>query len=788
MLSHFCSPYHTNTALYPVITQLERAAGFASHDEAADRLAKLEALLGQGTEQLDEAVALIGALLGVPNDGRYPAPNLSPQRQKQRTLEVLIEQLAGLARERPVLELYEDVHWIDPSTLELLDLLVERVRALTVLVVLTYRSEFSPPWTGQSHVTALTMNRLGRRQGAHLVARVTGDKPLPAAIVEQIVARTDGVPLFVEELTRTVLESGLLTDAGDHYELSGPLSPLAIPATLRDSLMARLDRLTPVVKEVAQLAATLGRTFNFELLAAVSSMEGRTLEDALLQLEAAELVYRRGVAPDTTYDFKHALVQDVAYQSLLKRRRQRQHAHIAQVLVEQFPVVADNEPEVVAHHYTEAGLAGPAADQWLKAGRRAMQRSANVEAERHVKKGLDVLQAMPEGPERRRREIALQNTLGVCLMPTRGFGNPDVAEAFSRAASISEEEGDARGLFVALRGKGQYQMISGDLRAAREQAREILGLAQELDDPGILIEAHHLGWSALTFTGDFGAAHRHAEAGIALYDRERDHGLTYVYSGHDPGVCCRSFGSLALWQLGYPDEALAKCRDGERLARDVAHPFSVTVALWAAGMLHLLRRDTNATLETGEAMIAHCSEKGFPPFIPMGRIFHGGALAEQGELTTGIAELAEGIAGVRASGTEYTLPLFFAWLAEICGKGGRIEEGLAALERGRALSEETEDRFILPEFDRIEGEFLLARSAHNQAEAQACFERSMHLAHARDAKCLELRAATSLARLWGEQGKRRKAHDLLAPVYDWFTEGFDTADLKDAKALLNDLG
>ena len=490
----------------------------------------------------------------------------------------------------------------------------------------------------------------------------------------------------------------------------------------------------------------------------------------------------------TTYDFERTLVRDVAYQSLLKRRRQRQHAHIAQVLVEQFPVVADNEPEVVAHHYTEAGFAGPAADQWLKAGRRAMQRSANVEAERHVKKGLDVLQAMPEEPERRRREITLQNTLGVCLMPTRGFGNPDVAEAFSRAASIAEEEGDARGLFVALRGKGQYQMISGDLRAAREQAREILGLAQELDDPGILIEAHHLGWSALTFTGDFGAAHRHAEAGIALYDRERDHGLTYVYSGHDPGVCCRSFGSLALWQLGYPDEALAKCRDGERLARDLAHPFSVTVALWAAGMLHLLRRDTNATLETGEAMITHCSEKGFPPFIPMGRIFHGGALAEQGELTTGIAELAEGIAGVRASGTEYTLPLFFAWLAEICGKGERIEEGLAALERGRALSEETEDRFILPEFDRIEGEFLLARSAHNQAEAQACFERAMHLAHARDARCLELRAATSLARLWGEQGKRRKAHDFLAPVYDWFTEGFDTGDLKDAKALLNDLG
>ncbi len=683
-----------------------------------------------------------------------------------------------------MLEQYEDVHWVDPSTLELLDLLVERVRALRVLVVLTYRTEFSPPWIGQSHVTALTMNRLGRRQGAAMVDRVTGGKALPDEILDQILAKTDGVPLFVEELTRTVLESGLLTDAGDHYELSGPLPPLAIPATLHDSLMARLDRLAPV-KEVAQLAATLGRSFSFELLAAVSSMDGPALEDALLQLEAADLIYRRGVAPDITYDFKHALVQDVAYQSLLKGRRQQQHARIAEVLVEQFPVVADNEPEVVAHHYTAAGLAGPAADQWLKAGQRAMQRSANVEAERHLKKGLDVLQAMDDGPERRRREIALQNTLGACLMPTRGFGNPEVAEAFSRAASIAENEGDARGLFVALRGKGQYQLISGDIPTARAQAKRILGLAEELDEPGVLIEAHHLGWSTLTFAGDFDAARRHAETAIALYDRERDHHLTYVYSGHDPGVCARSFGSLALWQLGYPDQALANCQDGERLAREVAHPFTVAVAFWATGMMHILRRETDATRQTGEAMIAHCSDKGIPPFIPMGRVFRGGALAEQGDVTVGIAEVAEGLAGVRASGTEYTLPLFFAWLAEICGKGGRLEEGLAALEQGRALSEQTEDRFSLPEFDRLEGEILLARCARNQAEAQACFERSLQLARAQDARCLELRAATSLARLWAGSGRRAEAHDLLAPVYDWFTEGFETADLKEAKALLD---
>jgi predicted ATPase len=330
-------------------------------------------------------------------------------------------------------------------------------------------------------------------------------------------------------------------------------------------------------------------------------------------------------------------------------------------------------------------------------------------------------------------------------------------------------------------------MISGDLGTAREQASRILNLAEDLDDPGILIEAHHLGWSALTFTGDFGAARKHAATGIALYDRERDHRLTYIYSGHDPGVCCRSFGSLALWQLGYPNQALAACRDGEALARELSHPFSVTIALWATGMLHLLRRETSATRETGESMIAHCSEKGLPPFIPMGKIFRGGALAEAGELAEGITELRQGIAGVRATGTEYTLPLFYAWLGELCGKGGHVEEGLSSLEEGVVMSEKNGDRFSLPEFHRVRGELLLARSARSKNEAEDAFRQAIKIAREQEAKSLELRAATSFARLWGEQRKRSEAHDLLAPLYGWFTEGFDTADLKEAKALLGEL-
>jgi predicted ATPase len=370
-------------------------------------------------------------------------------------------------------------------------------------------------------------------------------------------------------------------------------------------------------------------------------------------------------------------------------------------------------------------------------------------------------------------------------MPTRGFGNPEVAQAFSRAAAICETEGDSHGLFVALRGKGQYQMISGDLPTAREQAARILKLAEELDDPGILIEAHHLGWSALTFTADFGAAQRHVEEGIARYDRERHHGLTYIYSGHDPGVCCRSFGALAAWQQGYAEQALARCRDGESLARELAHPFSITIALWALGMLHQLRREPDATAETGETLIAHCQEKGFPPFIPVGRMFRAGALAEAGEVAEGIVEMREGIAGVRASGTEYTLPMFFAVLGEMCGDGGRIDEGLSALEEGLAMAEKNQDRFSLPEFHRIRGELLLSRSARDKADAEACFESALEIARGQGARLLELRAAVSLARLWAENSRPAAARDLLAPLHAWFSEGFDTADLKHAKALLD---
>ena len=442
---------------------------------------------------------------------------------------------------------------------------------------------------------------------------------------------------------------------------------------------------------------------------------------------------------------------------------------------------------MLAHHHTEAGRTEQAIDYWLKAGQRAMQRSAHVEAEGHLRKGLELLDGLPETVARHRREIALQNTLGVCLMPTRGFGDPEVAAAFTRAAEICEQVDDARGLFVALRGKGQYHMISGNMRTARDNTSRILALAERMDDHGFLIEAHHLGWSALCFTGDFRTAQRHSEEGIARYERERDHHLTYVYSGHDPGMCCRAFGSLSLGQLGHPDRALALCRDGLALAEALAHPLTVAVALWATGILHQLRREPDLTREAGERMISYCSERGLPPMVPLGKVFRGDALARQGEFAEGIAQMREGIAELRSIGTVFSLPSFFPALANAYAASGNVGDGIAAVEDGLAMARAGGDHFSLPEIHRVKATLLLARSAADRAAAEAAYGEAIEVARRQQARLLELRAVTGLARLWGENGERGAARERLAPVYGAFTEGFDAPDLLDAKGLLDEL-
>ena len=734
---------------------------------------------------LAEAVPLLATLLSLPLGSGYAPLNMSPEQQKQRILQALLTITLRIAAQQPVLFVMEDLHWVDPTTVDLLSLLVDQGPTARILALWTFRPDFNPPWTGRSHLTQVTLNRLPRRQAAEMTGRVAGDKALPAEVVEQVVAKTDGVPLFVEELTKMVLESGLLQAREEGYELTGPLPPLAIPTTLHDSLMARLDRLA-AVKAMAQLGASLGREFSYELLQAVALWDEGTLQRGLQQLVAAEFLYQRGVPPQATYRFKHALIQDAAYQSLLKSTRQRYHQRIAQVLEARFPETAETQPELLAQHYTEAGLSAQAIAYWQQAGQRALQRSANLEAVSHVTKGLEVLKALPETLERVQQELALHLTLGPALMNTRGPAAPEVERAYARACELGRQVEDTPQLFSALWGLSYSHMARAKLQTACEVGEELLGVARQLQDPVLFVEAHRTLVIPLTWQGEFGLALAHAQHGLALYDPQQMHSHALRY-GQDSGVTCRLFGALCLWLLGYPDQARQWSEEALTQAQRLLHAFTLAQALLFSAVLYQLRREAAVVQERAEAERALCTEHGFAYYLAWGTLLRGWALAAQGEWAEGIAQIREGLATWWAIGARTVWPWFLALLAEACGRAEQVEEGLRALDEALEAMQTTEERVYEAEVYRLKGELLLQQSAAQQGEAEESLQQALAVARRQQAKSLELRAATSLSRLWQRQGKHAEARDLLAPIYGWFTEGFDTADLREAKALLEAL-
>jgi class 3 adenylate cyclase/predicted ATPase len=807
-----CSPYHQNSAFYPIIEHLQRLLQFAPHDTSQAKVAKLQHALAQYRFPQADTLPLVAALLSLPQPEGTAPLTLSPQKQKQKTQEALVAWLVEEAEKAPVYCAWEDLHWADPSTLDVLTLYLEQIPTTRIFTVLTCRSEFTPPWGARSYLTQLTLSRLGRQHVEAMVAQVTGGKALPAEVVQQVVAKTDGVPLFVEELTKTVLESGLLKEEDGHYVGAHggvPIPPLAIPSTLQDSLMARLDRLAPV-REIAQVGAVLGREFSYELLHAVSQVDEALLQQGLRQLVEAELIYQRGLLPQATYLFKHALIQDTAYQSLLKSRRQQLHQQSAQVLAEQFPEVVETQPELLAHHYTEASLSAQAIPYWQRAGQRASQRSAHVEAISHLTKGLELLKTVPDTPERTQQEVMLQITLGASLIANKGYTVPEVEKAYTRALELCRCVGETPQLFPVLMGLNRFYSARAEHETAYEVAKQLLALAQRAQDPALLLGAHYAMGGAY-WLGEFVPARVHLQQAIVLYNPQQHRPLAFVY-GVDFGVVFSAAG-FTLWHLGYAEQALKSSSTALTLARELSHPHSLALALHYAAWLHQYRREGPATQERAEELIALSSEQGFPFLGAWGTMYRGWALAQQGQAEEGMAQIRQGLAAARATGAGVGWPYWLALLAELYGKAGQVEEGLPLLAEALTMVDKTGERFYEAELYRLKGQLTLQSkvpspqsqdSAHHnvsiaetgmvggahptrESEAEGCFRKAVEIAQQQRAKSLELRAVISLSRLWQQQGKKEEAHMMLTEIYGWFTEGFDTKDLQEAKTLLEEL-
>jgi predicted ATPase/class 3 adenylate cyclase len=784
---YYGSPYHQNSAFHPVTEQLQRVLRFNPDDGPEEKRGKLEAVLGELGLDPAQTVPPLAALLSLPLAVRNQVSEPSPQELKAKTLDAVIAVFAAMAAQAPVLMVVEDAHWIDPSTVELLSLAVDRLPAARLLVLITFRPEFAPPWAGRANLTQLTLNRLGRQDAAVMVSNVTGGKALPDEVLDQIVAKTDGVPLYVEELTSMVLESGLLTGTDRGYALARPLTELAIPSSLKDSLMARLDRLASV-KEVAQLAAVIGRGFGQELLAAASPRGEAEIAAALDKLVEAGVVYRRGSAPAAAYEFKHALVRDAAYESLLKRTRQQHHGRIAEVLVERFAAIAEAEPEVVAHHYTEAGVNKPAAEWWLSAGERAIERAADAEVAAHCGRGLELISLLPEGRQRDDLELRLLLARGPSVASLKGHTSREVRELYSRAHDLTAHGGTANDRFMANWGLWLYRSQSGQHKAGQALVDHLLVAAGDQSDPGLELQAHHCAWTTLFALDDLPGVLAHTEKGMALYDIDRHRGHAFRYGGHDPGVCCHIHAALAQWQLGFPDQAPATVAEAITLSNRLEHPTSQVIAVYYATMLNHYLRLAPQVEASARSMLEIAERHDLPHYLPIGHVLRGWSIAIQDNCADGIAEIEQGLEGLRARGVGVRLSYYLSLLAEAHARAEAPERALDALNEALEAIKQTGERRWQAEINRLMAEQSLALSPGDTANAQRHLERALDVARAQGAKSLELRAATSLARLWAANNKREQAHNLLSTVYDWFTEGFDTADLKDAKVLLDELG
>jgi class 3 adenylate cyclase/tetratricopeptide (TPR) repeat protein len=786
------SPYYQHTALYPVIDLIQRALQWHQDDDPVKRLEKLECALSQYQAPLEEVVPLFAALLTLPiPPDRYPPLTLSPQRQRQKALATIIANLAKLAEHQPLLFIMEDLHWTDPTTLEFLDLLIDQTPAASLCVLLTCRPPMLElPWSHRSYVTQVTLNRLSNAQSEELIQQLSDGKALPRGIVEQTVERSDGIPLFIEEMTKALLESRLLEESEGHDEWIDSLPTSTVPVTLQDSLMARLDRLGDA-KSIAQMGATIGRNFSYGLLRAIAQIDDAKLQRELGKLEDAALLYQQGVPPTASYTFKHALVQDTAYESLLRRARQQCHERIAAVLETQFPEVVETQPELLAHHYTEAGRGESAIDYWRRAGERSVERSANVEAIVHFNKGLRMLMSLPDAPKRAQQELMFQLGLGKSRMVVQGYAAPEVEQVYMRARILCQQIGETPFLPSVLGGLGVFYFVRGDLTTAQDLGEQCLTLAQRMGDHRRILDAYVALGLTLYHRGKFSGARVYLEKGIELHKTIAQPSQPTL---QDLGATCLSYAAHTWWMLGYPDQAIQRYHEALSLIQQLKHPFSLVSVRIFMSWFDMFRQEIQAAQEHADAAVSIATEQGFELYLALGLILQGWLLTLQEQSPEAREQMSQALSAYQDTGAQITQTSLLALFAEAHRAEGQLLEGLAALDAALVLAEKNLEHYYTAELWRLKGELLLDQHKNSyetidqdMKEAEKCFHQALDIAQRQGAKWLELRVVMSLSRLWQRQGKRTEARTRLSNIYDWFAKGLDTADLREARVVLEHL-
>ena len=745
---------------------------------------KVEEKIFHFDERLKSALPPFQELLSVKvEDDTYL--QLEPAAKKIRTFEGIRDLLVCESENKPLVFVVEDLHWIDSLSEEFLNYLIDWLAGTHILLILLYRPEYAHQWGSKSFYSKIGVDQLTTKSSAQLVQNILEGGEVVPELKELILNRAGGNPLFVEELTHSLLENGSIQRQDHQYVLNRKSSEIEVPDTIQGIIAARIDRIEESLKQIMQVASVIGREFAYRILQTIMGMR-EELKSSLINLQGLEFIYEKSLFPELEYIFKHALTQEVAYNSLLQKRRKEIHEKIAVAIEEIYQDRLEEYYELLAYHYMKSNNKQKAVEYLKLAGQQAVQRSANAEAVSHLTSALELLKASPDTSERTQQELTLQIALGASLAATKGHGAAEVERVYIRARELCQQVGETPQLFPVLFGLWRFYNFRSELQTARELAEELMSLARNVQDPALLLQAHRALGAALFYHGEIGPSQAHLEQAFALYDSQQHRSLAFLY-GIVSGVYCLTFEAYALWLLGYPEQALKKREEALTLAQDLSHPYSLAFALSHGALLHQYRQEVQAAQEQAEAAIAVCTEQGFPYWLAMGTILRGWAMAEQGQEEEGIAQMRQGLAAYRATGAELRRPYYISLLAEACGKKGQAEEGLNTLAEALNTVNKTGERWYEAELFRLKGELLLKSEIQRLSEAETCFRQAIDITRCQSAKSLELRAVMSLSRLWQQQGKNAQAQHKLAEIYGWFTEGFDTPDLKEAKALLEEL-